>query len=137
MVLGSLSLLGGGGQEWELPPHQSLATFGSRTFLSIFLPFTPRGLSLKGALWLTQLPAPTPLPLGPLVYLNSRPTPDAAQTTLGFASHGSGEMRAGHLTPLCACPWLWVALLRGWRLGIPLPLEKGQALHLVQAGCWG
>lgn len=71
MVLGSLSLLGGGGQEWELPPHQSLATFGSRTFLSIFLPFTPRGLSLKGALWLTQLPAPTPLPLGPLVYLSS------------------------------------------------------------------
>lgn len=102
-----------------------------------FSPFHPTGPLPEGRSVAHTAACPNSSSPGSPRVSQFRPTPDAAQTTLGFASHGSGEMRAGHLTPLCACPWLWVALLRGWRLGIPLPLEKGQALHLVQAGCWG
>lgn len=112
----SLSLpLAAGGQERKLLPHQAWPRSEADLF-QCFSPFHPRGLSLRAlrlrGRWhcpLTQLPAPAPLfPLVPS-GVSSRPAPHAAQTTLGFANHGSGEMRAGHLPPLCAWPgpgWL-------------------------------
>lgn len=115
-------------------------------FSVFFLPFTPwrplpdRCSVAQRRSWhgpLTQLPAPTPLfPLVPSCV--SVPTKlQMLHRPPGLCHRGSGEMRVGHLTPLRACPWFWAALLKGCRFWIPLPLEKGQALHLVPAGLLG
>lgn len=86
--------------------NQSLATFGSRAFLSVFLPFTPGASPWGRSVAQGQLALPAHRAACPNATLSlvpscvcSRLTPHAAQATLGFANHGRG-----YLPPRRACP---------------------------------